>query len=120
VKNGLIIHFGTHTCYPRSYSAEWYIIWLKFDIDSIENLQINKGVPIYGTFPRPPMGYGIWERLVHLAGNRLGGHMKVWLMGGYGLSQVWVKTEATVAQNSALDVEVATRTLLSRTLRDIN
>jgi len=42
------------------------------------------------------MGYGIWESLVHLAGNQLGGHEKVWVMGGYGLLQVWVKTEATV------------------------
>ncbi|KAF8233965.1 hypothetical protein L208DRAFT_1552968 [Tricholoma matsutake] len=42
------------------------------------------------------MDYGIWESLVHLAGNRLSGHKKVWLMGGYGLSQVWVKTEMTV------------------------
>ena len=42
------------------------------------------------------MGYGIWESLVHLAGNRLGGHEKVWVTGGYGLLQVWVKTEATV------------------------
>jgi hypothetical protein len=41
------------------------------------------------------MGYGIWESLAHLAGNRLGGHEKVWVMGGYGLSQVWVKTEVT-------------------------
>jgi hypothetical protein len=38
------------------------------------------------------MGYGVWESLVHLAGNRLGGHKKVWVMGIYGLSQVWVKT----------------------------
>ena len=42
------------------------------------------------------MGYGIWESLVHLAGNQLGGHEKVWVIGGYGLSQVWVKTETTV------------------------
>jgi len=49
-----------------------------------------------GYGPPKGMGYGIWERLVHLAGNRLGGHIKVWLMGGYGLLQVWVKTEATV------------------------
>jgi hypothetical protein len=42
------------------------------------------------------MGYGVWESLVHLAGNRLGGHEKVWVMGGYGLLEVWVKTEATV------------------------
>ena len=43
------------------------------------------------------MGYGIWESLAHLAGNRLGGHEKVWVTGVYGLSQVWIKTEATVA-----------------------
>jgi hypothetical protein len=43
------------------------------------------------------MGYGVWESLVHLAGNRVGGHEKVWVMGGYGLLEVWVKTEATVA-----------------------
>jgi hypothetical protein len=49
---------------------------------------------------RKSMDYGIWERLVCLAGNRLGGHMKVWLMGGYGLSQVWVKTESTVTTNN--------------------
>ena len=42
------------------------------------------------------MGYGIWESLAHLAGNRLGGHEKVWVTGVYGLSQVWIKTEATV------------------------
>jgi hypothetical protein len=42
------------------------------------------------------MDYGVWESLAHLGGNRLGGHEKVWLMGGYGLSQVWVKTESTV------------------------
>ena len=42
------------------------------------------------------MGYGIWESLAHLAGNRLGGHKKVWVIGVYGLSQVWIKTEATV------------------------
>ena len=42
------------------------------------------------------MGYGIWESLAHLAGNRLGGREKVWVTGVYGLSQVWVKTEATV------------------------
>ncbi|KAF8237354.1 hypothetical protein L208DRAFT_1247801 [Tricholoma matsutake] len=42
------------------------------------------------------MGYGIWGSLVHLARNRLSGHEKVWVMGGYGLLQVWVKTEATV------------------------
>jgi hypothetical protein len=43
------------------------------------------------------MGYAeIWESLVHLAGNRLGGHEKVWVIEGYGLSQVWVKTETTV------------------------
>jgi hypothetical protein len=42
------------------------------------------------------MGYGVWESLVHLAGNQLGGHEKVWVMGGYGLLEVWVKTEATV------------------------
>jgi hypothetical protein len=42
------------------------------------------------------MGYGVWESLVHLAGNRVGGHEKVWVMGGYGLLEVWVKTEATV------------------------
>jgi len=75
------------------YLAEWYIIWLKFDIDSIENPYIMcklTKVSIYGTFPCPPMGYGppkgmdygIWERLVHLAGNRLGGHINVWLTGG--------------------------------------
>jgi len=51
-----------------------------------------------GYGPPKGMGYGIWERLVHLAGNRLGGHIKVWLTGGYGLLQVWVKTEATVTQ----------------------
>jgi hypothetical protein len=49
-----------------------------------------------GYGPPKGMDYGIWESLVRLAGNRLGGHEKVWLMGGYGLSQVWVKTEATV------------------------
>ena len=43
------------------------------------------------------MGYGIWESLAHLAGNRLGGHEKVWVTGVYGLSQVWIKTEATVS-----------------------
>ena len=42
------------------------------------------------------MGYGIWESWAHLAGNRLGGHEKVWVTGVYGLSQVWIKTEATV------------------------
>ena len=42
------------------------------------------------------MGYGIWESLAHLAGTRLGGHEKVWVTGVYGLSQVWIKTEATV------------------------
>jgi hypothetical protein len=42
------------------------------------------------------MGYGVWESLVHLAGNRLGGQEKVWVTGGYGLLEVWVKTEATV------------------------
>ena len=42
------------------------------------------------------MDYGIWESLAHLAGTRLGGHEKVWVMGVYGLSQVWIKTEATV------------------------
>jgi hypothetical protein len=42
------------------------------------------------------MGYGIQESLFHLAGNQLSGHEKVWVMGGYGLSQVWVKTELTV------------------------
>ena len=42
------------------------------------------------------MGYGIWESLAHLAGNQLGGHEKVWVTGVYGLSQVWIKTEATV------------------------
>ena len=42
------------------------------------------------------MGYGLWESLAHLAGNRLSGHKKVWVMGVYGLSQVWIKTEATV------------------------
>ena len=46
------------------------------------------------------MGYGIWQSLAHLAGNRLGGHGKVWVMGVYGLSQVWIKTEATVDCNS--------------------
>ena len=45
------------------------------------------------------MGYGIWESLAHLAGNRLGGHRKVWVTGVYGLSQVWIKTEATVGQD---------------------
>ena len=44
------------------------------------------------------MGYGIWESLAHLAGNRLGGHEKVWVTGVYGLSQVWIKTEATVEE----------------------
>ena len=53
-----------------------------------------------GYDPPKGMGYGIWESLVHLAGNRLGGHEKVWVMGGYGLSQVWVKTEATVKTKS--------------------
>jgi hypothetical protein len=42
------------------------------------------------------MDYGVWESLAHLGGNQLGGHEKVWLMGVYGLSQVWVKTESTV------------------------
>ena len=42
------------------------------------------------------MGYGIWESLAHLAGNRLSGHKKVWVTGVYGLSQVWIKTEVTV------------------------
>ena len=42
------------------------------------------------------MGYGIWESLVHLAGHQLGGHEKVWAMGFYGLSQVWIRTEVTV------------------------
>jgi hypothetical protein len=46
------------------------------------------------------MGYGVWESLVHLAGNRLGGHEKVWVTGGYGLLEVWVKTEATVIVNT--------------------
>ena len=45
------------------------------------------------------MGYGIWESLAHLAGNRLGGHEKVWVTGVYGLSQVWIKTEVTVVSN---------------------
>ena len=45
------------------------------------------------------MGYGIWESLAHLAGNWLGGHKKVWVMGVDGLSQVWIKTEATVPIN---------------------
>jgi len=48
-----------------------------------------------GYGPPNGMDYGIWESLVRLAGNRLGGHEKVWLMGGYGLSQVCVKTETT-------------------------
>ena len=43
------------------------------------------------------MGYGIWESLAHLAGNRLGGHEKVWVIGVYGLLQGWIKTEATVS-----------------------
>ena len=46
------------------------------------------------------MGYGIWESLAHLAGDRLGGHEKVWVTGVYGLSQVWIKTEATVSGNA--------------------
>ena len=49
-----------------------------------------------GYGPPKGMDYGIWESLVCLAGNQLSGHEKVWLMGGYGLSQVWVKTEMTV------------------------
>ena len=48
------------------------------------------------------MGYGIWESLAHLAGNRLGGHEKVWVTGVYGLSQVWIKTEATVLHHPGL------------------
>jgi hypothetical protein len=40
--------------------------------------------------------YGIWERLARLSGNRLGGHKNIWVIRGYGLSQVWVKAEATV------------------------
>jgi len=42
------------------------------------------------------MDYGIWESLACLSGNRLSGHEKIWLIRGYGLSQVWVKTETTV------------------------
>ncbi|KAF8226153.1 hypothetical protein L208DRAFT_1303375, partial [Tricholoma matsutake] len=49
-----------------------------------------------GYGPPNSMDYGIWESLVLLAGNQLGGHEKVWVMRGYGLSQVWVKTEMTV------------------------
>jgi hypothetical protein len=45
---------------------------------------------------RNGMDYGVWESLAHLSGNRLGGHEKIWLIGGYGLLQVWVKTETTV------------------------
>jgi hypothetical protein len=50
------------------------------------------------------MGYGVWESLVHLAGNRLGGHEKVWVMGGYGLLEVWVKTEATVCNQGHIQI----------------
>jgi hypothetical protein len=45
---------------------------------------------------RNSMDYGIRQSLARLSGNRLGGHEKVWLIRGYGLSQVWVKTETTV------------------------
>jgi hypothetical protein len=41
------------------------------------------------------MGYGVWESLVYLAGNRLSGHEKVWVMGGYGLLEVWVTSGGT-------------------------
>ena len=43
------------------------------------------------------MGYWLWKRRSILAGNQLGGPEKVWVIRGYGLSQVWVKAEATVA-----------------------
>jgi hypothetical protein len=37
------------------------------------------------------MGYDI-----HFSANQLGGPKKVWTIREYGLSQVWVKAEATV------------------------
>ena len=86
-------------------------------------MKINNGMSIYGTFPRPPMGYGpqkgmgygIWERLVHLAGNRLGGHIKVWVMGNYGLLHVWVKTEVTVLPNTMSSQQLTAEVAVSMT-----
>jgi hypothetical protein len=50
---------------------------------------INSYLSTYGLWSAERvwiMGYGrVWS---DLAGNRLGGREKVWLIGGYGLSQV--------------------------------
>ena len=48
------------------------------------------------------MGYGDMREFGPFAGHQLGGHEKVWAMGFYGLSQVWIRTEATVLVFSVL------------------
>ena len=48
---------------------------------------------------------GLWDSLAHLAGNRLSGHEKVWVMGVYGLLQAWIKTEATVITQNTIKVD---------------
>ena len=42
--------------------------------------------------------YGLWDmrELWDFTGNRVGGCSKPWVTTGYGLSQVWVRTESTV------------------------
>ena len=78
-------------------SEKVHIYWQR-SIHNYYKLEIWRLVDVHPWFMvcRIGMGYGIWESLAHLAGNQLGGHEKVWVMGVYGLSQVWIKTEVTV------------------------
>ncbi|KAF8219170.1 hypothetical protein L208DRAFT_1342695 [Tricholoma matsutake] len=42
------------------------------------------------------MGYEILQSYGFCSGNQVSGHENPWVIAGYGLSQVWVKTELTV------------------------
>jgi hypothetical protein len=44
------------------------------------------------------LGFGLWgiRELWNFTGNGVGGHSKPWVTTGYGLSQLWFRTESTV------------------------
>lgn len=42
------------------------------------------------------MGYGILQSYGFYSGNQVGGRENPWVITGYGVSQVWFKTEWTV------------------------
>jgi hypothetical protein len=95
---GLIIHFGTHTCYGTLFWHYLTKIWHIWHRKPIYGMQINKWVPIYGTFVIGSTStYGLWSTKRYGLWDMgeigpFGGELTRWTHESMAYGRLWVIT----------------------------